>query len=66
MRPFFLEYSRIPVRDSAAADFPQFPTLAQGKELNVDFTVIGGKISFEGFTVEGWGDQGSVDGEIII
>ena len=37
-----------------------------GKELTVKLTVRDGKILFAGMTIEGWGNQGTVDGEIIL
>lgn len=52
-------------RWSIAALEPLFDTLEPGKELTIGFTIISGKIIFSGLTVEGWGDQGTIDGEII-
>lgn len=40
--------------------------LSGGKQLTVRLTVKNGEITFEDFVIEGWGDQGSVDGEIIM
>ena len=45
---------------------PQFQTIEQGKELTVNFTIQNGEISFSGMTIEGWGDQGTIDDEIIV
>lgn len=44
----------------------RFETLEPGQELTVNFTVLDGKISFSGITVENWGNQGTIDGEIIL
>lgn len=45
---------------------PKQDELESGKELTVKLTVRDGKILFAGMTIEGWGNQGTVDGEIIL
>lgn len=40
--------------------------LEGGKILTVNLTIQNGTIRFDGLTIEGWGDQGSIDDEIIL
>lgn len=42
------------------------PELESGKELTVELTVQEGKIVVSGLSVEGWGDQGTIEGDIIL
>ena len=46
-------------------DFP-YPELEGGKQVTVNLTVQEEKITLAGLTIEGWGDQGSIDDEIIL
>lgn len=43
-----------------------FSALESGKQLNVNLTVKDGTIQMDGSSIAGWGDQGTVEGEIII
>ena len=45
-------------------DFP-YPELEGGKQVTVNLTVQEGKITLSGLVIEGWGNQGSIDDEII-
>lgn len=45
---------------------PHCQSLESGKELNLNFIITSGKILFSGMTVESWGDQGSIEDDIII
>ena len=40
--------------------------LESGMQLTVNITVKNGNIQVDGTTIEGWGDQGTIDGEIIM
>lgn len=40
--------------------------LESGKQLELNLLVKEGKIILEGFTIEGWENQGSIDGDIIM
>lgn len=40
--------------------------LESGKQLTVNMTIRKDSIELNGTTIEGWGDQGTVDGEIIL
>lgn len=40
--------------------------LESGMQLTVNMTVKNGNIQIEGTSIEGWGNQGTVDGEIIM
>ncbi len=42
------------------------PELASGMEGVVDLTVREGTITLAGMSIDGWGDQGTVEGEIIL
>lgn len=44
----------------------EHPDLEGGKILTVNLTVKDGKITVDGSSIVGWGDQGSVDDEIIL
>lgn len=41
-------------------------TLEGGKILTVNLTIESGSITIDGTTIEGWGNQGSIDDEIIL
>lgn len=41
-------------------------SLESGKQLTVNMNISKGSIELNGTTIEGWGDQGTVDGEIIL
>lgn len=45
---------------------PELDELEGGKQLNVELTVKNGKIEIGNVTIEGWGNQGTISGEIII
>lgn len=45
---------------------PKQEELEPGKELEVELTIKNGTIQFSGMTIEGWGNQGTIDGEIIL
>ena len=48
-------------------ELPEVPAQLQGgMQFTVDLVVKEGKIELEGTSIEGWGDQGSIDGEIIM
>lgn len=42
------------------------PDLDGGKQLTVSMNIRNGEITLDGFTIDGWGDQGTIDGEIIL
>ncbi|HJA98172.1 MAG TPA: fimbrillin family protein [Candidatus Alistipes avicola] len=44
----------------------QYEELEGGKQLTVNLTIKEGKITIDGFSIEGWGDQGTIDGGEII
>ncbi len=44
----------------------KYDELEGGKQLTVNLTLKDGKITLEGATIEGWGDQGTIEGEIIM
>ena len=46
-------------------DFAQ-PALEGGKQVTVNLKIQNGQITFAGSTIEGWGDQGSVDDQITL
>ena len=43
-----------------------YPELEGGKQVTVNLTIADGTIRIEGISIEGWGDQGTVDDEIIL
>ena len=45
---------------------PSIDQLETGKQLSVSLSVKEGKVELEGAMIEGWGDQGSIDGSIIM
>lgn len=45
---------------------PECDTLAGGKQLSVNLTIKDGSIHFDGAAIEGWGDQGTIEDEIIM
>lgn len=42
------------------------PKLESGKQLELNLLIKEGKITLEGFTIEGWENQGSISGDIIM
>lgn len=54
-------------RSFSLADLtPQYDILEGGMQLTVNLTLVNGTIELAGTTIAGWGDQGSVEGEIIL
>ena len=45
---------------------PSIDQLQTGKQLSVSLAVKEGKVELEGAMIEGWGNQGSIDGSIIM
>ena len=45
---------------------PTYTKLEAGKRLTVELTIQNGKITVSGTEIEGWGDQGTIEGEIEI
>ena len=45
---------------------PSIDQLQTGKQLSVSLAVKEGKVELEGVMIEGWGNQGSIDGSIIM
>lgn len=45
---------------------PDLDNLESGMQLNIELTIKNGKIEIGNTSIQGWGDQGTVEGEIII
>lgn len=43
-----------------------YPELEGGKQVTMNLTIADGAIRIEGISIEGWGDQGAVEDEIIL
>ena len=61
-----VEVGKISKRWVLAALDPSYENLEPGKELKVNLTITSENILFSGMTIEGWGDQGTITGDIII
>lgn len=61
-----VEVGKISKRWALAALDPSYENLEPGKELKVNLTITSENILFSGMTIEGWGDQGTITGDIII